>query len=129
LEQQLLALGDIIQTADADAAEDALKEAGSAFGSIAGANEVSSDLSKARRVLRRGDIDAALGEWRNAVASYEQQAAWREAANSQLRPGLEAYLDATADTIGARQQDRLSREQALFLAGCSADHRDLSLFF
>ena len=129
LEQQLVDLGETIATADEDAVEEALKAAGSAFNAVAGANEVGSDLSKARREIRRGNREDARAEWQNALDKFQQQAAWRAEASSKLRPGLEAYLQATADTIGARQQDRLSREQALFIAGCSADHRELTLFF
>ena len=32
-------------------------------------------------------------------------------------------------TIGIRQQKRLSRDQALYVASCNAHHRDLSLNF
>ena len=64
----------------------------------------------------------------DAIAEFEAQAAWRAGAAT-LIPGLEAYLTGTADTIGARQQPRLSREQALHLAACTAAHRDISLNF
>ena len=46
-----------------------------------------------------------------------------------LKPGLQAYLGGIAPTLGARQQQRLSEDQALFLASCTAGHRDLSLNF
>ena len=46
-----------------------------------------------------------------------------------LLPGLAEYEKKIRDTIGLRQQPRLPREQALFVAGCNADHRDISLSF
>ena len=33
------------------------------------------------------------------------------------------------DTIGARLQPRLSDDQSLYVAGCTAGHRDISLSF
>ncbi|MBB96326.1 MAG: C4-dicarboxylate ABC transporter permease [Rhodobacteraceae bacterium] len=128
LEQQLRDLEDIILNGDSDAAQDALQEVGGAFNSVAGASDVASPLSSARRDMRRDRRDDALEEWRDAVAEFEEQAAWREAAGG-LVPGLQTYLAGIADTIGARQQPELNREQALFLAGCNAHHRDLSLNF
>ena len=65
----------------------------------------------------------------DAVAAFEEQTVWRAAAAADVKPGIEAYLAAIADNVGARQQDRLSREQALYIAGCNAGHRDLSLHF
>lgn len=129
LKEQLAGLEQAIQTADAQAAEDALKEAGSAFNSVTGARSVGSVLSRARREMRSGDREAALAEWRAAMAAFEEQATWRAAAKERLKPGLEAYLDEMSDTLGARQNERLTRAQALYIARCSAAHRDLSLYF
>ena len=42
---------------------------------------------------------------------------------------LSVFLDNTKFTIGLRQQQKLPRDIALFLAGCKSDHRDLSLYF
>ena len=48
---------------------------------------------------------------------------------SALSDGVHTYLAAISDTVGARQQPQLSREQALYIAGCNAKHRDISLNF
>jgi len=45
------------------------------------------------------------------------------------RSGFSAYIGAITETLGARQQQRLSRDQALYVAACDAAHRDLSLNF
>ena len=128
LESTLRALEEVILSAEQEAGEEQLKEVGSAFNGIAGGNDVGSDLSKARRALRKGDRDKALDEWRSAVAEFEEQMVWRNASAS-LVPGLNAYLEGISGTVGARQQPHLSRDQALYLAGCNAHHRDLSLNF
>ena len=57
------------------------------------------------------------------------QVAWRTAAEAALVSELNAYLAAIADTLGSRQQAKLTRDQALFIAGCNAVHRDISLNF
>jgi len=42
---------------------------------------------------------------------------------------LATYEAAIRETIGLRQQERLPRDQALLVAGCSSGHRDISLSF
>ena len=44
-------------------------------------------------------------------------------------PKLTEFLNSTKFTIGLRQQQKIPRDIALFLAGCKSDHRDLSLYF
>ncbi|MDQ2090522.1 TRAP transporter large permease subunit [Marimonas arenosa] len=123
--------GYIESVAETDAAaEDTVKVLEDKFGVIEGASDVKSDLSKARRALRvnKFDREQALESFDDALAEYEAQKAWRaEAAN--LRPGVEAYLDGIRSTLGIRSQDQLTREQALYMASCSAVHRDISLNF
>ncbi|MEO1725340.1 MAG: hypothetical protein AAFR84_23455, partial [Pseudomonadota bacterium] len=56
--------------------------------------------------------------------------AWRlQAREAGLLAAIEEYDAAIQNTIGLRQQSRLPREQALYVAACSADHRDISLNF
>ena len=63
-----------------------------------------------------------------ALELYDEQKDWREKAGSVL-PQMETYEAAIRDTIGLRVQDRMPRQTALFVAGCSAGHRDISLNF
>lgn len=130
-EPALMALRDVIANAEPAKAEQVLKDVGSTIGAVAGARDVASPLSKARRSMRPNKLDreAAMAELDKAVAAFEDQKTWRAEAQTNLRPGIEAYLAGISDTIGARQQKRLSRSQALYLAGCDAGHRDLSLNF
>lgn len=131
LEGLLTSLRDVIENTDPKEAEGIIKAAGSTVNSVAGANEIGSALSKARRSMRPSklDLEKAMKEYEKALALFEEQKVWRAAAETQLRPGIEAYLAGIASTIGARQQPRLTRDQALFIAGCNAGHRDLSLNF
>jgi TRAP-type mannitol/chloroaromatic compound transport system permease large subunit len=131
LEAELTALREVIAAAPQAEAEVAVDELSKKFGAVAGAGDIRSDLSKARRSLRERslDRDKAAESYEDALAGFAAQTEWRRAAEGDLKAGIETYLAAVSDTLGARQQPRLSREQALYVAGCSAVHRDLSLNF
>ncbi|MGR3803489.1 TRAP transporter large permease [Marinibacterium profundimaris] len=129
LEDRLRGMEEIILNATPEEAEAALDGLGSAFNDVQGASGIASALSSARRDISRGRTDDALEEWREAIEEYDEQASWRGPAADALAPGLASYLDTISDTIGARQQPELSRDQALYLASCNSHHRDLSLNF
>ena len=126
LEQQLRNLKSFIETTPEADAHETVNQLSKAFGKVEGAGDVKSALSKARRALkdkRNPDREKALVQYEKAVAAYEEQVKWRSEAETVLRPKLNAYLEAI------RSQERLNREQALFMAGCNAKHRDISLNF
>ena len=54
---------------------------------------------------------------------------WRTEADNSLAAPVAEYEEAIRSTIGIRQQSRLSKDQALYVAACDADHRDISLNF
>ncbi len=120
-----------IETGDPEEAEAALKAAGSVINAVPGADDVAKSISKARRSMRPSKLnrEKAMAEYEKAMVAFEEQKVWRAEAEAQLRPGLQTYLDGLAGTLGARQQPRMSREQALYIAGCNANHRNLSLHF
>ncbi len=88
-------------------------------------------MGDAKKALgkRNQDREAALKAHAKAVKAYEGQKEWRAQAETQVRADLTAYIDGIKGTIGARSQDSLTRDQALYLASCTADHKDLSLNF
>ncbi|WP_417520235.1 TRAP transporter large permease subunit [Minwuia sp.] len=134
LRDELMSVQRTIESAGSEQAEERIKDVEAMFRDVEGADEVKSALAKARRAMKvRGnaepDREKALEEFRDAVAEYEEQIVWREAAQGDLRNGIAAYLDGIRDTLGARSQPRLSREQALFIAACNSAHRDISLNF
>ncbi|WP_419911602.1 TRAP transporter large permease subunit [Hoeflea sp.] len=108
-----------------------LNELSKKFGEIEGADDIKSDLSKARRALRSRtpSKENALAEIDKAIAEYQTQLVWRGEANNTLKDGVEEYVTLLSPTIGIRQQRRLTREQALYVAACTSDHRDISLNF
>ncbi len=110
---------------------DPLEALADQFSEIAGAGDIRSAVSKARSAMRKKspDTDAAMEAMDTAMEEYASEMQWREQAESALYADLSRYEAVLKDTIGIRQQDRLTREQALSVASCSSHHRDLSLNF
>ncbi|WP_283644608.1 TRAP transporter large permease subunit [Marinovum algicola] len=131
LEADLRALERLIAEGELVVAQQAVDDLATAFAALPGANEVRSDLAGAADDLdaQAPDRTAASTQWTAAVAAFETQAAWRRQAMSDLEPDLAAYFAILSDTVGSRQQARLSRDQALFIAACNAGHRDISIHF
>ncbi|MBU2981517.1 TRAP transporter large permease subunit [Lentibacter algarum] len=132
LEAELSEMRSYISTvAEGDAAaEDTVKALEAKFNAVEGAGDVKSALGKARRVLtvKKFDREKALTEFDKAAEAYAEQKVWRANAAG-LKPELSAYLDGIKGTLGMRSQPRLNRTQALYMAGCSSKHRDISLNF
>ncbi len=134
LGRDLKGLGAVIDSYDSQSAETVAAKVNALYDTlrkIPGAGDVRSEVAKARRELRREPVDqakarAALAE---AVKKYDAQLVWRQRAATELLPALSRYEAAIRDTIGLRQQPKFPRDQALFVAGCKADHRDISLRF
>lgn len=131
MEGSLSGLEEIISEGERQVAEDAVDAVAKSLAAIPGSNDVRSALSKAKRSLREGreDREKALEEWGRAFSEYNAQVGWRRAAEGELRDGVAAYLESIAETVGSRQQERLSRDQAVYIAGCNAVHHDISLHF
>ncbi|MCY3982552.1 MAG: TRAP transporter large permease subunit [Roseovarius sp.] len=131
LEAKLRELEMIILEEERETAEVAIKDISSAFGKVAGADAIRSELSKARRSMRKGkeNREKARESLLEAIGEYESQVVWRTAAANTLPKILEGYMAEIRDTIGSRSQERLSREQALYIAECNAGHKDISLNF
>ena len=131
LEGDIRALESVIANDPPETAMEKIEAVEKAVGALEGTSKVKSPISRARRKLR-GDNPApaeALEELQKAYPVFAEEVAWRKKAEEQLLPGLTAYDDAIADTIGLRLQDRLSKAQAKEVAACIAVHRDISLSF
>ncbi len=131
LEPDLVALREnIAGSAPADSVK-RIAQVAKALGAVAGAGKIRSRLSRARRALRRKEPDQtkALKRLDQAIATFGEELAWRQRAKRELLPGLAAYEAAIRGTIGLRQQPRLPYSRALEIASCTAEHRDISLYF
>ena len=128
---ELAAMREAMDARPPEEMTETLKLLAQKFGEVEGAGDIRSALSKARRALRARtvDIEGARAQLMEALALYRAQSQWREAADQTLRPAINTYVTTLAPTIGIRQQSRLTHDQALFVAACSSDHRDISLSF
>ena len=108
-----------------------VKEFANKFTGIAGASKVKSSLNKVRRALKKKkpDVEKALMEFDKAEKLYTGQVGWRAKAEGKFSKGLTAYQDALRGSVGLRQQQKMTREQGLFIATCQSGHRDVSLNF
>jgi hypothetical protein len=131
LELELMALTQQVTSGDPAEGVEKLAAAAKAVGAVAGTGKIKSNLSGARRALRKKkpDREKALKKLDLALKIYRQELAWRQRAKVGLLSGLEAYEMAIRNNIGIRLQSRLPHEMALDLASCTAEHRDISLHF
>lgn len=131
LEGEIRALADVIKNDEIDPAMDKIKDVEDMIGSIEGASSVKSSVSKARRALRGDspDREKGLNELNTALEKHAEDVMWRKEAAEKLLPGLISYDNAIKNTIGARLQPKLQRDQALAIAACRSNHKDISLSF
>jgi tripartite ATP-independent transporter DctM subunit len=115
----------------ADDASDALKDLGNLVGEVSGTSKIKSGINKARRAVKGGDpdINEALAQMEKAIDLYFAEVAWREKAFAEMAKPLEEIDALISKTIGLRQQAKMTREQALFVASCNSHHKDVSLNF
>lgn len=131
LETPLRELRAFIETTAPEDAHETVDALEDQFDEVEGAGDIKSALGKVERELksRSPSLDEAIEDYEEALADYEAQAEWRVAAAEQLNAPLNAYLVGISGNLGLRSQDRLNREQALYMASCNAVHRDISLNF
>jgi len=120
-----------IETEEPASLLDPIKELSAQFSDIDGASKIKSAVSKARSSLKKKkpNQESALKSMDKAIDLIAEELAWRDAAIAELGPKLEEYENDMRGSIGIRQQRRLTRDQALYVAACNSHHRDLSLNF
>jgi tripartite ATP-independent transporter DctM subunit len=107
------------------------KAAENALGKVADANSIRSKISQARRAIggRKPNPIKAIEELQKGLEIFADEVTWRQRAAIELLPGLIAYDNAIKNSIGLRQQERLTSVQAEEIAVCQSFHRDISLNF
>ncbi len=131
LKGELESLRGIINSQPADKAAERIEATLTKVGAVPGADNVRSELYKARRALtgRTPDKDASLKALDTTLKTYEGELAWRAKAEQSVLQGLRTYEMAIRDTIGLRKQEKLPQNIVPAIAGCTAYHRDISLQF
>jgi len=124
-------LRQVIENDEPKQAMKTIKSIASKLGSVAGASAIKSKLNKARRALKGKKLDRAksLQELEKGLALFATEVEWRRKAATDLLSGLKAYNQSIIGTIGLRQQERLTVDQAKIIATCLSVHKDISLSF
>ena len=108
-----------------------LKNFSKSLNSVAGLSSVKRSISKAIKELKRKNVkqdkvDKALVKAEDEINFL---ANWVGGARAELETPLEEFRVAISTSLGLRSQENFSKELALSLAACNANHRDLSLNF
>ncbi len=135
LRPRLMALEGVIEGAgDKAANEAAMKSIGDVarlVRAVPGSRKVEKEISDARRALRgkRANPEKAMKEFQRAVTLFEREVEWRAKAAAEVAPGLTAFEAVIRRNIGLRLQPKLAEDEALKVASCMANPRDLTLDF
>ena len=110
---------------------DLLKNFSKSVNSVTGLSSFKSSISKALKELKRKNVKQDKVEKALAKAQNEINflANWVGSSKEDLEVVLEEFRTAISTTLGIRSQEKFSKELALSLAACNANHRDLSLNF
>lgn len=131
LRGELETLRDLIVKGATQEDEPAFKEVERLFNDIAQSSKIRSAVSQARRDATGTNQkpEKAMKSIETALKVLDEEATWRTAAEASVLPALKAYEASIRDTIGLRQQPRMSHELSLHVASCKSEHRDISLYF
>ena len=114
-----------------DEAADKISDVSKNVRRVEGTRAIGSGLTKVRRAIKSKtpDPEKAIRELNKTLATFDKEVQWRERASTELLPALKTYESTIRHTIGLRQQRKLPEQQALAVASCNANHRDISLSF
>ena len=131
LRSEIQELAQLLGKEDKKASASLISAVSKRVGAIEGTKNIKKQLSKMRSAIKSKKVnpEKVMKAHASALEELDKELAWREKAVSGLLPGLQKYEAAIRGTIGLRQQPRLPREQALSVASCNSDHRDVSLSF
>ena len=108
-----------------------IKSLSKELSSLDDGGKMKSYLHKIKRKFKKKTvkIDRVMKDFDNLIKIYNKKAKWLDKADSKLRNQVQSLLNETAYTIGSRNQKKLPRETALFIAKCNSGHKDISLNF
>ena len=97
-------------------------------------NEVShvkKPIKNVRKLLKKNseNINEAINLIDESYKILENEINWRLKGKNLLLNDLQDLSILGKKTFGLRKQDRLTKEQALYLASCKSVHEDISLYF
>jgi hypothetical protein len=131
IENEIINLKQIVMEESNEEAMLIMKSLEKIIDKIAGADLIKEKISKSRKILKKNDpdIDKVMNYLNEANDIYLNEKEWRAVAEQKLLPQLIDFDNSIKETIGLRLQEKLTKEQAKFVAACRSIHRDISLNF
>ena len=93
--------------------------------------KIISNLNKVSRILKKKNVNyiKVRKYFNQSFKLYKQKLNDIKNVKNNIAHKLKGYLDIVGTSIGVRQQSKIPRELALYLAKCRASHKNLSLYF
>ena len=101
------------------------------FNSFAETNEIKKYLIKSKKLLKKNfdKKEEALKIFKKAELLFINQINWRKKGRDSLLNLFINLEEISKDNFGLRKQEKLNKEQAIFIASYKAEHIDISLNF
>ena len=131
INNEIINLKELILNESKDDGVNRIKSIEKNLDKIAGIDSVKEKLSKARRILKKDDADITKVNLliNEANELYINEKEWRRIAEKELLFKLNKFDDSIKNTIGLRLQEKLTNDQAKYIAACRSNHKDISLSF
>ena len=93
--------------------------------------KITSNLNKVSRNLKKKKVNykRIRKDFNKSYDIYLEKTGHLKSIDPKVIKYLNIFLDLTKNTIGLRQQQKIPRDVALYLATCGSSHRNLSLYF
>ena len=94
-------------------------------------SDIKKPLKKARKLLKKNydKKTEALDLINESKKLFLIEKNWRLKGSQVVLSDLIDLSDTGSETFGLRKQDKLNKEQAIYLASCKSVHEDISLYF
>ena len=130
-EKQFNVLSNMLKEADPKQLMSEIKIFTKKLNKIPDNRKIISSLNKINRNLKKKKIDykKVNKNFEEAYDLYRNKVNEIIGADKKIILGLKEYLNVVSTSIGVRQQSKIPRELALYLASCRSTHKDLTLYF
>ena len=114
-----------------DQIEKILKDFEKGFNKFNNGSDIKKPIKKARKLIKKNfdKKNDAIKYILDAKNIFLLEISWRLEGKEILLNDLIKLLESGKETFALRKQDKLNREQALYLSSCRSTHRDISLYF
>ena len=114
-----------------DGIEEIIKNFERLFNPFTDTSDITKPIKKARKLLKKNynKKTEALALINEAKKIYNLEKNWRLNGNKIILSDLIKLSETGTETFGLRKQDKLNKEQAIYLASCKSVHEDISLYF